>query len=731
MGTGHTNVPIGTLHIPQPDLFLAAIDRLYRDSDLGVLIEDAAGKVIYANQELHTLLRIPLDTGSVGLGMATDDYLQPALKWFTQPQNVADTMASARHGAISRVGDDIELVDHRYLERHYSPIFQDGRTQGYLWIYREITRRETDRREALEGRRQLAETNRTLFAANTNLNRANHLLEAVVHIQDLLISTGDETIVFNEILNVSLALTDSEFGFLAETQYNAEGDREVLVNRAISDIAWDQATAEVHAQRNITPMIFDSEESLFGYVQHTGQPLITTTPVAHPRASGLPTGHPPLSSFAGLPILVQDRVIGVLGLANSTHGFSQDLNEWMQPFLATCAAVLVNVRAMRERRVVMERLRVMSIRAEQASTAKNTFLSRMSHEVRTPLNGILGFAQLMAMRTETEVDRNDAQRIVLAGKHLLALFDDVIDLSAIEAGRITVRPQVIDLPTVMAGCAELARELQVERGSSLTFHLPDTAGLIYLDPLRLRQILLNLIANSLKYSHVGSHVNVTVTRGDGNRLIINVSDDGPGIPQEKWRDVFEPFWRHETTAASVSGRGLGLPVSRSIAEAMEGTLDLIESQPSRTVFQLNLPAVLASIEEDPSAQHRSATDAPLLGRVLYVEDMADNSDIVRATIALLHPHVDVVVARTGQQARQMWTEEQPDLVLLDLHLPDVDGFTLEKELRELNIPAVLLTADATAETQHRTEELPATRLLLKPISADVLDHVLHQHLVKG
>jgi len=355
----------------------------------------------------------------------------------------------------------------------------------------------------------------------------------------------------------------------------------------------------------------------------------------------------------------------------------------------------------------------------------------MSHEVRTPLNGILGFAQLMAMRTETEVDRNDAQRIVLAGKHLLALFDDVIDLSAIEAGRITVRPQVIDLPTVMAGCAELARELQVERGSSLTFHLPDTAGLIYLDPLRLRQILLNLIANSLKYSHVGSHVNVTVTRGDGNRLIINVSDDGPGIPQEKWRDVFEPFWRHETTAASVSGRGLGLPVSRSIAEAMEGTLDLIESQPSRTVFQLNLPAVLASIEEDPSAQHRSATDAPLLGRVLYVEDMADNSDIVRATIALLHPHVDVVVARTGQQARQMWTEEQPDLVLLDLHLPDVDGFTLEKELRELNIPAVLLTADATAETQHRTEELPATRLLLKPISADVLDHVLHQHLVKG
>ena len=185
MGTGHTNVPIGTLHIPQPDLFLAAIDRLYRDSNLGVLIEDAAGKVIYANQELHTLLRIPLDTGSVGLGMATDDYLQPALKWFTQPQDVADTMASARHGAISRVGDDIELVDHRYLERHYSPIFQDGRTQGYLWIYREITRRETDRREALEGRRQLAETNRTLFAANTNLNRANHLLEAVVHIQDL------------------------------------------------------------------------------------------------------------------------------------------------------------------------------------------------------------------------------------------------------------------------------------------------------------------------------------------------------------------------------------------------------------------------------------------------------------------------------------------------------------------------------------------------------------------
>lgn len=726
--TSHLDtVPLGTAQVPDPDLFLAAIDRLYRDWDLGVMIEDADGNTRYANRELHTLLRLPFDDPDIHLGQPSEIYLAPALAWLTQPAGFFPLMQETRAAARSRVGEDIELIDDRYLERHYSPVTQGDELVAHLWIYREITRREADRREALEGRRRLSEANQTLYAANEELNRANRLLEALVHIQDLLLSTGDEETVFAEILQASLAMTNSSFGFFAEVVYDPDKDREVLVNRALTDIAWDAATQELYHHRDVVPMVFDNSKSLFGYVHRFGQPLITNDPQHHPESAGVPPGHPALESFAGLPILARGRVVGVMGLANSPRGYSQDLYEWMQPFLATCATVLINVRGTRERRNVMERLRVMSIRAEQASVAKNDFLSRMSHEVRTPINGMLGFAQLMAMRAQNETDRADAQRIVTAGRHLLGLFDDVIDLSTIEAGQISVRPETVDIHDLLHQCQEFVADLTSERGSTISHHINLPTPTATIDPLRLRQVVLNLLGNALKYSDEGSHVTISTSAFENHTLRIDVMDDGPGIPQDRWQSVFEPFWRLETTAAEVPGRGLGLSVSRSIAEMMGGHLTLLSSQPGRTIFRLEVP--MTPLDAEPAIDDAPATPVtPLQGRVLYIEDVVDNADIVAASIALLHPQLALEIVGSAKQARAAWERERPDLVLLDLHLPDADGFELLDQLHPLGIPTVVLTADATPGTQHRIQQSNAHDSLIKPITLSDLDRLLQAQL---
>ena len=721
-------LPFGTAQMPDPRLFLIAIDRLYRDSKLGVLIESADRTVLYANHELHTLLRLPTDDDGGQLGQSTDRYLQPGLAWVTNPDDFLTSMTLRRQSAHSRIGDDIELTDGRFLERHYAPIDEGSGVVAYLWIYREITRRESDRRDALESRSKLAAANETLSTANSSLNRANRLLEALVHIQDLLLTTGDEQAVFDEILRAGLAMTHSEFGFFAETAPDPNDGHDVLVNRALSDISWDYATQEIFEHRATKPLIFDNASSLFGAVHQTGQPLITNAPREDPRATGLPPGHPPLNSFAGLPVLARGRVLGVLGLANSPDGYAPDLYEWMQPFIATCATVLLNVRGMRERKSVLERLSVMSMRAEQASQAKNIFLSRMSHEVRTPMNGILGFAQLIGMRAESETDRADAQRIVAAGRHLLGLFGDVIDLSTIEAGQITVRNETVNIHDELHECQEFVTELQRERNATIEHQLNLDLKTATLDPLRLRQVLLNLLGNALKYSDPGSYILLKASNPTANVLRIDVIDDGPGIPRNRWEAVFEPFQRLENTARNVSGRGLGLAISRSVSEAMGGRLDLVESNPGRTLFRLEIPTTPST----ETIQHVPVTavlgNSQHTGHVLYVEDVLDNADIIRLSISLLHPRVTLEIATSGSQARESWRNHRPDLVLLDLHLPDVDGFDLLDELERRGIPVVILTADATPETQRRIDASYAQDSLIKPAALADLDRVLRAQL---
>jgi len=726
VSTSSAPLPVGLSDVPDVPFLIRAFHHLYRDLCLGVLIEDDEGRAIYANQQLHDLLRLPDGEDRLPLGLSVDSYLSPAMAWLKEPESWRSVMDAERQQLSSPRESEIETIDGRFFVRFHSRVELDGQFAGHFWIFREFTEYEALRREAIASRSLLAEANQELLETNEDVQRTNRLLASVLRIQDLVLSTGDEKEVFDQILRTALELTESDFGFIAEVEFDATRGRTILVSRAIGAAQWDESRHAFFLQQGTQPLVFDNANSLFGYVQNTGQSLVTNDPAQHPHSGGIPAGHPPLESFAGLPIKVRDQVIGVLGLGNKPGGFSESLPTWMEIFLSTCAAVITHVRGARERREVMERLSTASRKAEQANAAKDAFLSRMSHEIRTPLNGILGFSQLISMRSISESDRKDAQRIVGAGRHLVTLIDDVLDLAAVEAGRISIKPEETDIAALIADSSRIIRDLARTAECSVSTEVDGIVDPIRIDPVRLRQILLNLIENALKYGCRGGTVNVTA-RKQGDNLVVEVADHGPGIPPDQRAEVFEPFFRLAATASDTSGRGLGLAVSRSIAEAMGGTLRLASAEPGNCVFRLVVP-ISHTIKVASNQAKSGQPNRVLHGSVLYVEDTESNIELVSATFNFWLPNVELRIARTTAKAQESWQRQRPDLVLLDWHLPDSDGAHTLTELTRLEIPAIVVTADASPSTRQRIQEISDCPILIKPLSIEGLVEVMSTRL---
>lgn len=719
-------LPIGLSSVPNIPFLIQAFHHLYRDLALGVLMEDAEGMAVYANQELHTLLRLPNGPDRLPLGISASAYLAPAMEWLKEPETWEWVMENERAQLASPRESEIETLDGRFFVRFHSRVDVGGEFTGHFWIFREFTEYEALRREAIASRGLLAEANHEMSETNQDLQRTNRLLASVLHIQDLVLSTGDEQEVFDQILSAAIDLTRSEFGFFAEVVFDPTRSRSILVSRALSVATWDETRHAFFASESAKPLVFDNANSLFGFVQHTGLPLITNDPTHHPHATGLPDGHPPLESFAGLPVMVRDQVVGVLGLANRPGGYSDQLAIWMELFLSTCAAVITHVRGTRERREVMERLSTASRKAEQANAAKDAFLSSMSHEIRTPLNGILGFSQLISMRSISESDRKDAQRIITAGRHLVTLVDDVLDLAAVEAGRISIKPQDTDIPALIHDACRIMNELTLASQCTVTHTVSGLSSPIRVDPVRLRQVLLNLVDNALKYGCRGGSVTV-VARRHQRHLVIDVADQGPGIPPERCDEVFEPFFRLASTAAETTGRGLGLSVSRSVAEAMGGTLSLLSADPGNCVFRLTVP-LTTHVDRAQKDVRSGRPNMTITGSVLYVEDTQSNIELITTAFGFWLPHVELRLANTNAKARESWQRHRPHVVLLDWHLPDSDGAQALEELKQLEIPVIVVTADASPSTRQKINDIGDCQILIKPLAIEELVNMTISHL---
>ena len=378
-----------------------------------------------------------------------------------------------------------------------------------------------------------------------------------------------------------------------------------------------------------------------------------------------------------------------------------------------------------ERRRAQEALEHARQEAEQASTAKSVFLSRMSHELRTPLNAILGFAQLLELDQSGrgETDGGSIAQILRAGRHLLALIDEVLDIARIEAGKLGMDIVPVALGETLSEAVGLSLPEAESHGIAITHDIPAHMT-VAADRRRLLQVLLNLLSNAIKYNCQNGTVTITAAARNGCAGI-EVIDTGIGVDPDQSGDLFQPFTRLAAGAARTEGTGLGLSLSRALVEAMGGAIGYSPRADGRdgACFWLELPLApeADTFEHVPVKAAHSTQLVPRPLTILLVEDNLANAQLIEAVAARHWPEAHVVNAMQASLGLDLALRHRPDLVLLDLHLPDKDGDWVLEQLAGAypELPVILLTADALA-AQADWLSRGAAAVLTKPIDVPAL-----------
>jgi PAS domain S-box-containing protein len=365
--------------------------------------------------------------------------------------------------------------------------------------------------------------------------------------------------------------------------------------------------------------------------------------------------------------------------------------------------------------------------AERASQAKSEFLSRMSHELRTPLNSVLGFAQLLGMDDLSDQQEQAVGHILRAGRHLLNLIDEVLDIARIESGHLDLSVEPVLVLDVLGEAVDVARPMAEHRDIGLTVDTTSCRPGTYVlaDRQRLLQVLLNLLSNATKYTSPTGRVAVTVTRTAGGRARIAVSDTGPGIAAQDIERVFEPFDRLGTERSGVKGTGVGLTLSKHLIERMGGAITVESTVAAGSTFTVNLPLTDVADDFEPSIKPAPTLHGAL--RILHVEDNLANLALVEQILAR-HQEVELIAATLGATALELARRHRPNVILLDLHLPDMSGLDVLGRLRAdpitAAIPVVVVSADATTERMERLDIASVAAYLTKPIDVHELLRVI-------
>jgi signal transduction histidine kinase/CheY-like chemotaxis protein len=370
--------------------------------------------------------------------------------------------------------------------------------------------------------------------------------------------------------------------------------------------------------------------------------------------------------------------------------------------------------------------------ALQATRAKNAFLSSTSHELRTPLNSILGFAQLLQISDLNDEDSDSVERILAAGRHLLDLINELIDIARIESGELSISLEPVSVQPLIEEACQLMSPLAAERSIRLSNDCASPALAVHADRQRFSQVLVNLISNAVKYNRRGGTITVTCQDRGPEQAGIVIADTGHGISPDDLERIFVPFERLGAEQTETEGTGIGLPLARALTLAMGGQLTVASTVGRGSAFTITLPR---APDMAASAPHRAmplavttphARAGTALG-VLYIEDNPANVEVVSRFLKN-RPNTALHAVSSGQAGLDYAAREVPDVILLDLHLPGLPGEHVLKELKAepatAAIPVAVLSAEASPGTIRRLLAAGAHTYLTKPLVLADLDRLL-------
>ncbi len=468
---------------------------------------------------------------------------------------------------------------------------------------------------------------------------------------------------------------------------------------------------------------------VLGLITADSGPVMLADLRAHQASVGVPRGHPVMTSFLGVPVVKDGEMLARLYFANKVGRaeFDDADRELAIALAAHAAGALVNARIHGRMTRLVEELDRLNAELEQGAQQRLRFLATVSHELRTPVHSILIAAELVsdpALGALTEDRMRElGTKIHASGKHLLGLIDDVVDLARINSGHLELHPEPIELQALILEAVDAAAPVARDRGVELAA-VDRTEARVLVDPLRLRQVLLNLVTNAIKFTAPGGRVWIDSSIDEAD-VRIAVHDTGVGIPAESLDRVFEPFERLGSTS---SGTGLGLAIARRLCELHGGSIDVSSTYGIGSTFVVSLPGVRIASPRDRSIRIMPLPPAPPPGSVpvLVVEDDATARELVTDVLSSAGYEVQQAASlAAAQEALQLST---PGIIVLDVGLGDGSGLELARQVRSagLDVPIVIVSANSSAADIAEAEAIGCSDYLVKPASARELLSRIHR-----
>ncbi|MFP4528420.1 MAG: PAS domain S-box protein [Candidatus Kapaibacterium sp.] len=572
--------------------------------------------------------------------------------------------------------DDSQIL----LDTIITSIFDvEGQVRGFVGISRDITR---------------------ISQMSSELEKEDRILKGIAEITTMLLKTFNYKGLLNDILRILGEVTEVDRVYIFEK--NSDESEEILFSNSFEWVRSGVKPQIVNPEvqnipiRTTLPTIFAELEKF--------NPLAARVEDLMPEENEFLSSHD-VKSLLVIPIIVKDNLWGFVGFDDTSTGRrfrSKEVSVLMVAANAVGFAI--------EREEDIDMMEKASREAVAANQAKSEFLANMSHEIRTPMNAILGFAELLDEQLGQDAKTNEYIRgITASGKNLLELINDILDLSKIEAGKMEIVFEPVDPSVIINEIRQIfalkTREKDLEFVAGVDQELPRT---LLLDESRLRQVLFNLVGNAVKFTHEGSvSLSVKSLNYDSYKskldLVFIVEDTGIGIPEEQQEKIFEAFRQQQGQSdRQYQGTGLGLTITRRLVQMMGGSIQLKSRVGEGSRFEVYLPGVkIAALELDNSSNDvfRPENYKFIDAKILLVEDIETNRQVVRF---FLNKHnIQVEEACDGLEALEKLNYFRPDLVLMDLHMPNMDGYQTLKRIRRQKeydgLPVIALTASAVKE----------------------------------